>query len=455
MKSSRKPASSKRRSQLAVARALLFFFVFLGLEILFENKDQFQEGSSCEAAHADETPWLYDYVYPHLTSLLLRKSSDEVAVVYVPEDLSEVQQNVCRGRAYLTALIDLVQAQRPAAIVLDKFFSNSTCMNDEKESNDTASLQTAVSQAVAAGVPVVAGEATDAANVEAGESCLVRKADFDFFHATPNFPYGLTKLNANREQIPLAWRVLAGQPSPSTPRLDPQAVPLLESLALTTAKIVEKDPGASSRLQSLTGLPRQPYTRLLPLQHSVRSDQLLCCRVDHGGRDATPSSRVYTTYRAHGALPFPVRGKVVLIGSQSVADQRLVLGKKRWGYELQAAYIEALLSGSYLKAVPGPWIFGLSVFFLLILEAVPASAEFLHCERHVHVPSGVRKPELWLWIWSPLFIAVLFACCAVGGYLPPLSVIMGVVLTWLARALFNGMEYFQKQSVPDRKESES
>ena len=116
MSTERRSKRGVRRSHLAILRALLFFFVFLGLEILFDNRQEWEPGdSSCVAVHADEVPSHYETVYPWLTSFLLGdEPSGKVAVVYVPENLVEVQQNVCRGRIYMAALINVLRIPQPS-----------------------------------------------------------------------------------------------------------------------------------------------------------------------------------------------------------------------------------------------------------------------------------------------------------------------------------------------------
>ena len=452
--------SVRRRSQLAVARALLFFFLFLGLEILFEHRHELgPHNSSCEAVHADETPWLYESIYPRLSRLLLQKPpSGKVAIVSIPKDLSEVQ-NVCRGRAYLATLIDLIRLQKPAAIVLDKYFSQGACGLDQTEIQESEALQTAVQKSMAENVQVIAGEATEPAGHEERGSCLVQTAEYRFFRTLDNNHYGLTKLNANREQLPLRWLVFGqrsstqfGSEEQPQAQFVPPPIPMpRDSLALAAAKIVFPSALDNPHFRAVFLQPRQPYAQLDLTFNNVSTSELICRRGPNCG-SASPADP--SAYFAKGKLPFSVEKSVVIIGSQSSSDRWLVLGKRFWGYELQAAYLDALLSDRFLSAIPGSWTVGLSVIFLFFLEAIPAIGEYLHSEKRLHLPAAIRRPEFWLGIWSVIFFVLVAVFCVSQKYLPPLSVLLGVLVIVAARGLYYCMEYFQKHSVPDRKDLE-
>ena len=440
---SKRPKHNKRRArpQVAILRGLVFFFFFLALELVFEHRDQLEPGkSSCEIVHGDVAPEFYDVLYPWFTQHLLGKaSSGRVAIVFIPEDLIEVQQNLCRGRSYVAALVNVLAAKHPAAIVVDKYFSGKSCLVDGAERASTTYLQDSVHAARAAGSPVIVGEATNPAHSRTDNSCLVQNPDYLIFDKEHDVPRGLTKLNANREEIPLQWLVFDEQPTSPRERSRPR-----DSLALLTAKTVSPEIVGRNPLQELLKGSRQPYVRLDLDFHPRASTDLLCSA---GTARCSPIllGGASSPYGDRGAQGIDVEGKVVLIGSRNGIDQRLVLGQYRWGYELQASYIDAILSEKYLKALPGRWMLGLSIAFLLILEAVPALFESKHGETQSSVLNNLLKDGWWLVFWSLLFLGVVLACCLHFQYLPPLSVLIGVVLTMVARGIFIGMEHSRKQ----------
>ena len=74
--------------------------------------------------------------------------------------------------------------------------------------------------------------------------------------------------------------------------------------------------------------------------------QLLCA-----AGDATAKERWKPACAAKPALP-NIAGRIVVNGEENATDEKIVLEKRRWGFELQALYIETLLFGDYLRYLP-------------------------------------------------------------------------------------------------------
>lgn len=403
-----------RRGQ-AIRRGLLLFLLFFVLYVGWENRDLYEHDTlACEPVSVDATPFQYERVYPWMMHWRLgTQASGRVAVVFIPEEMTEVQQNLCRGRAYMARLIDTLVAERPAALVLDKYFSDKSCLADETEKHETALLQRAVQGAVAAGIPVVVGEATGDLETKQDRTCLVKKTDSLPFAGTQS---GLTKLNRNREQIPLRWRVFDTALSKAG---DPP------SFAMRAATVA-----AGSALEQRVALhgDRQPYARLDVSIDSVSSGDLLSGKVPSG----------------------TLRKKVVVIGSQSrVMDRWVVLGVARWGYELQADYIDALVSGQYLRAVPSLMVVALLVVFVGILEGVPFVWWWWHSERQRHPEASQNRFEWWWYVgWPPGFALGVVLLCLGVKFLPPLSVVLFALTAGVGHLLYFAMSYFGHRVSP-------
>jgi len=115
-------------------------------------------------------------------------------------------------------------------------------------------------------------------------------------------------------------------------------------------------------------------------------------------------------------------------------DHWVVLGKRKWGFELQAFYIDALLSGHYLRASPSYLPVLLFAAFVLALEGVPALRK---SSNHI---LWKRGHVLWnLILFSTLFVltSVIFYLM---HYLPPLLMLFSALMAVVARLIFSEYE---------------
>ena len=469
MKRRNMPRKRLKPSQLAILRGLLLFLVFFALDVAWEARDYIElEGSSCKSAKSDDSPPLYDTIYQGLTRVLLRtEPSGQVAVIAIPDGLSEVQQNLCRGRAYLAALTEVLADKHPAVIVIDKYFSKDSCKFYKDDEASSQSLFTAIKSAQdTKSLDVIVGEATGATNSRASETCLVHKNDFWDVGARGR---GLTKLNSNREQIPLQWRVLESSQPPLAHEsllgrlergLRSPVAPYQNSssLALETVNHFNNllnERRQKSHIETVLSYTRQPYANLSINLKPIDSTDVICSVVG-GPEGCSESPNVLplnstALFKSRANVPLDVQGKVVVIGSQSAVDRWDVLGESIYGYQLQAAYIDALMSSNYLRAVSGHWIFALQVVFVFMLEAVPFACEYAcRYQRWRRLLLLRRLSEFWVWIriWPVAFSVIVFVVCLWAGFFPPLSVLIGALVVMLARIVFDRMDFFEKQLVP-------
>ena len=82
-----------------------------------------------------------------------------------------------------------------------------TCSKDPQSTNDLIGVIQSLK------VPVVVGESTDVLPTQVGGSCLVRKPQLDFSPAKVR--HGITRLNPDKERVPLQWSVASSDSAQS------------------------------------------------------------------------------------------------------------------------------------------------------------------------------------------------------------------------------------------------
>lgn len=407
------------------------FLAFVVLTVIVESRDLvnlFGDGDSCDAPEADVTPPSYARLYHWFLRTLSNSSATQVALIAIPADLHDVQENLCHGRAYLARLVTTVAAQHPLIIVIDKFFSPGSCQSNPEEKKDTDALLSAVQNA---GVPVIVGKSTDLVihsdlRKKNDAACLVDKDQLNF--KASNLAAGLLRLNVNKEQIPLRWPVFPRQPSGGEPNL---ASAPEDSLALRTLEVLDPKLVAKRHFQSLLHSARQPYAKI----------------------GATPPAYIASTNLKENLAS--IAGKVVVIGAINDVDRWIVLGKPWWGFQLQGLYIQALLSGHYLRAPPGYLPIALFAIFIAALEGVPVFGARLHRHRNPkrkwRVPKLFRKHLPWICIFWPISVAAILIGFRLSGYLPPLFMVFAVLFAGITRLIIAGTELGQDLFAPEEK----
>ena len=414
-------ASSWRTAGAKLLLGAVYLLPLAGL-IVWEHRDHLGDfTSSCDTPPDVSHSALYNVPYAFFLSRASGDSVSSVSLVGIPGDLADIQSNVCQGRLYIADLLRSIAAQHPAEIVVDKFFGPTACRAFPQT---TAELLAAMHST---SIPIVVGQFTDNATERRNGTCLVRKPMLDF--ASPNVQSGLTRLYSELDKIPLQWSVLNSATAPSAP--DPAAN--ADTLAWTAVKIFAPDFAQRPRMRALVDSPTDTFANLnleLPRQTST---QVLCSA-------GTTEMRSRWSLDCSGPpSTAPLAGKIVLIGSEDIVDQKIVLGTKVWGYDLQGRYMQALLSGAYLRELSLGSIYVLLGCFLVLIELVPAALQAWVPGLRDHLllrPAYRRKRYLWVIFWTFAFICLTCLICLGAGYLPPLAVFGDIVVIVIARLLY-------------------
>ncbi len=401
----------------------VLYFGALCLLMTWEARDhlKFLE-PACEMKDSPPKSLIYEGAYRFLLHAVSHDASYQVSVVDIPLDLEEVQTNLCVGRAFMADMLRAIATQHPAEIVIDKFYSPNGCSKEPASTDDLMHVMRTL------GVPVVVGESTDIATQDANEDCLVRKPQLDF--EAPNVHHGLTRMNIDLERIPLEWQVLREDGSQAKPDV-------VDSLAWKAVRVYDPTYAAGARIQSLIDSGRHPYANLnmnLPQQTAT---SLLCTA-------GTPEMQERWSLSCNGTMQREnLLGKVVLIGSENARDQRSVQGSRIWGFELQARYIEALLSGRYLRAMPFPAAFALFGLFVFVIEGLPTlliAFKPRWKKRWLLSKAYTRRRYFWVSFWAAVFVAAISVVSLALRFLPPLAVLTDILLISVTRLLFFAAE---------------
>ncbi len=426
-----KPTPAQRKSRLL--RRLLLGIVYLtalsGL-ILWEYREHLELlSSACDTSDPGTSTGFYARTYNWMLDRASSDAATQVAVVAIPANLADIQSNVCLGRQYLSDVLRTLATQQPAVIVVDKFYGPSSCNTFPQATQELLATVHSLT------FPIVVGESTDLLPSERHETCLARRPQLDF--QAPTVLHGLTRLNVETQNIPLRWPVLPSESSQEEPELK-------DSLSWTAAQAYDPSLASRPRIHTLLATARPPFARLsmdLPRQTST---QLLC-------QAGTPGAQKRWSVDCTGnAPPLNLRGKVIVIGSEDTSDRWSVLDHRMWGFEIQARYIQALLSGSYLSALPD-WV-ALAFFacFIFLIEGLPTLLEAYlpHLKHHRFLSHAFhRQRYLWVLFWTlGSFLLITLACLAFS-YLPPLAAFGDIVLLVITRLLFFAAESSEKPLV--------
>lgn len=397
----RKPWARPKALELSMIAAASL--LFLGLK-MYSN--HYARGlpfahSACNAPIADATPPFYSSIYPAILNWTRNETSEQVTEIVIPADLVEIQQNVCRGRAYLADLLQVLDQNRPSVIVVDKYFSPDSCITNPASTSQLMDVVRGLK------TPLVVGESTDTATKEEDESCLVQKKQLNL---GSKVLHGVTRLNVNKEEIPLEWNVLPKQPVDDDIRSQQT-----QSLALVAARAAAPEAIRAHGFLAVRNAERQPYARFREDIPKGTSTEVLCSA-------ALPALRAKWTLSCSGNSPkLNLLGKVVVIGAESGADSVVVFGRRWSGYELQANYIDALLSGRYMRA-PSDWpAILLFAAFLFGLE-VPALVNLF-----IHELPLLLQVTLKL-LWTGAFVAFVIVGYYLFGFFPPLYMLFAAVM---------------------------
>jgi hypothetical protein len=418
------PAQTHRTRVFRVLLGVVYLIALSGL-ILWEYRDHLGVLSSgCEDTNQQSQSALHSLAYERLLDWASGESASHVSLIAIPADLEDIQSNICEARAYFADLLRTVATQHPAEIVLDKFYSPTSCAASPQ---NTQALLDAVRSL---GVPVVVGEDAAQAHKKLDGACLVRKPQLDFGAA--NVRHGLTRMNTEAEKIPLQWRVL--------PTGDASAQPTAEAadtIGLAAVKGYDADVAQGRRLQALIAAGAQPFANLSIAVPRETSTDLLCAA-------ATPAILQRWSVNCSGPRQnISLLGKVVVIGSEGGSDYHPVLDTNMWGTDLIARYIQVLLSGSYLRELPDWFAFVTFAGFVFIIEGLPTLLEAFRprWKKHWFLSRAyAHRRYAWVTFWVLSFFLGITAVALALGYLPPLAVFGDISFVAITRLFFFAAE---------------
>jgi CHASE2 domain-containing sensor protein len=435
---SRKHESSTptlRREHLRRILLGVLYLSALSMLIVWEYRERLESRLSSECDLRDQVKSsLYNHTYSKFLDWAASNAAGHVVTVAIPEDLEEVQSNLCLGRAYMADVLQSLATRNPAVVVIDKFYGESAC------ASQPAVTKSLIDSVRALKVPVVIGESSNGIETAIQSACLVHKPKLEF--DTPNVHYGLTRFNNEPERIPLRWAIL-----PSIQEVDGHA-PLAEhevgipanaesefadSLALTAVKAYDPDFAAQRSIQQLIQRDDHAYANVSSVLPHTTTTALLCSSGDQG-----MLQRWSVNCNGKPTLP-NMAGRIVVIGAESSTDEKVVVDRHIWGFQLQALYMETLLSGDYLRYLPTFASFALFALFIFLIEGGPV---ILVARR----PRWRKLPFLryayrtrryvWVLIWAGATILGSAVFCLALRYLPPLLVYGDILLITVSRLLF-------------------
>jgi hypothetical protein len=415
-------SSSPGVHRSSLARRLLLGAVYLlaisGL-IAWELRDHFEEvSSSCANAEIERPPSAYTFFYKWLLRHASEESVNQVSIIAFPENLEDIHTNLCLGRSYMADVLRAVASQNPSVIVIDRFYGPVTCKSFPETTNELTKAIQSIQ------IPVIVGESSTIPDRKLDGACLVREPQLDF--ESPYVHRGLVRSAIQLEKVPLEWPI-ANSEGPSAKAEEE------DSLSWAAVKAYDKAYAQRDRLQKLLNAHSHPYADLtfdLPRQTST---QLLC------EAGTAEMKKRWSVDCSQPTSSLNLLGKIVLIGSEGQPDQHMALGVRMWGLDIQAHYIQVLLSGHYLRALPN-WIgFAIFALFVFIIEGVPTLLEAFrpHWRKHPFLSHAFQKRRyIWVVLCTLLYIAATSFVTFGLGYLPPLVVFGDMFLVVVTRLLF-------------------
>ncbi len=388
-------------------------------EICAEVNDQVQHKAPCVNSGIPPAEVSVSWLYSPLLSWISRPTHKDVAALYIDSGLSQIQLNTCLARSYLADVLTLAATQHPARLVVDKYFGPDTCTEGE----DSVASDSLVKTVQALPFPVIIGRSTQRSAEAKIEPCLVQQPELSF-HSTNVIP-GLVRPNSDLVKIPLQWLV---SESPG------QAPQFQDTLAFAALRSF-----APELVKGLLRSHRQPYAKIQDDIPEESSAQFLC-----SGADSAVKVRwhLQCSSKPDGDL-YSLQGKVVVVGAQSSNDQEDVLGHTYYGYQLQAQYLDDLLTGSYLLASPGWLPVTIYLFFVLISEAPRFIQKPFNdfTENHLFPRTIVHEhlKLFWSLAWAVVFILGSNFLFFLFHFLPPLGLIVFIFSTVFAQ-VFAGIQ---------------
>lgn len=372
-------------------------YVVLSLLLLYEatHCSLIEECSGVEApagalSHSDYTT-IVKYGSPR------KAKSHRVVLVTISSgtEPDDVVAKVCLQRLFTARLIKRLNDLNASVIAFDKFYGAHSCPLDGVETQALFAAIKTSRAVVTRGLPtstldnkqkVSSMKVGETQKMEEREVCLRETETLEL--PMPASHSGLLRLDADTRRIPLQWPVF---------QRDGKTVELMDSFPLITVRAADPEALETPVLQTSLATGTQPYSTMMPFaQHSALA--ILCGRT----AQSTTDWKTCTTEEPWADM----NGAIVVVGDHiGDADKHPSLQGIRYGVDLQANYIAALLDQRYYLPLLGN--IGNSAFivvFFLILQVI--------LWKHGPMRAGIFGISVWFGI---LIISILVF--AFRGYL--------------------------------------
>lgn len=337
------PPSGRLRIVRLIVLLLLVLAVWAWADVQSLGIDS--SNGLCSLRESEHSNPLEGFTYRHLmSSRFTDKPTHPVALVTLspPNEPLSVLTNTCEGRRFFAALVPALKNLGAKVIAIDKFYSAGACPAEDVNTLFRSALHRVE-------IPVIVGQATQPAGDEdrVRGDCLVLIPPLAFGADGPPGPsgnvlLGLTRLNENTLQIPLEWPVFP--PSDETGGAQPASHPApgLSYVAATAA-----DPGLASdpRLLPFLKTHQHPFATFDEGLPTWSAMDVLC----YGGDAQLVKQEKWGTCSKIPHLPFRLAGKTVVVGEHVDADLQPFPDGDKYGVDLQANYIESLISRRFVS----------------------------------------------------------------------------------------------------------
>jgi hypothetical protein len=276
----------------------------------------------------------------------------------------------CEQRRLLNSLLPKVLDAAPALLVFDLAFRLRSCPPEpNSKQNITADFLKSIAGA-AARTPIVLGQSSD--DLRSVSDARRRSLLAAGVHpnglilrsiitppAEPDLQVGLLRLNRDFRRVPLEWPAYSVNDQTGTV----EYLGMQPGLALTASRIARGPfPDGSESIDNFVNGTVHPYTTLIPESKFIKIDAAyLLCDTEFSRQRCTPQLQEMVRAR--------VRGKIAILGwiDDRTDVYNTAVGRVP-GMVLHANYIESLLDGRLLHAIPLLWQLMISLIWFAAVE---------------------------------------------------------------------------------------
>jgi len=296
--------------------------------------------------------WVETWIYRIFTESGfrdIRSRSTAVVLLRQRELPQELFSNICKQRPFLASVVRQVGEAGAAQIVIDKYFSPTSCTDTAANLALIDSIkETSVKTPIVIGISTVPRalflnlhpDLSQTQRRQLDKACLVVADYLDFLNPR-DVHQGVLRADADLRKIALAWPVFPT----STLDKPPEVWPSLSAVAATL-----RDPEVGRRRIFEEDLKRNVH----PLTSFIKADKIAAVSAAAVACVAGVHVSGYQCPNPPGDLQV-LRGRIVLIGDDSATDTYPTPVGDMPGVFLQANYIESLLDDRYFKTFPA-WV---------------------------------------------------------------------------------------------------